>query len=283
MALQQQQPPPPFLRSILNKYHIDDLSDLRPHVTLTFAQSIDAKIAGVKGKQLILSGKESMIMTHWMRTMHDAILVGIGTALNDNPQLNSEFSTKEPDPSKNGHDRPYSLPRPIVLDSHLRLDPACKLLINFQSGLGRRPWILCSEPDEFEERKLWETRRSALVNAGAIVLLAPSQNKDTLNVSACLSLLRERGIRSLMVEGGARVIKSFFAEEYSPSLPSNSKGIIDTIIVTVSPAFVGDAGGGYNVDVEEDTRFVHDSTEVFGRDTVIAFSRANESVDFHST
>jgi len=88
----------------------------RPYVTLTYAQSLDAKIAGVGGKQLILSGAESMLMTHWfaitsllsspqpqstllisshrMRTMHDAILVGIGTALNDNPQLNSGSSPR---------------------------------------------------------------------------------------------------------------------------------------------------------------------------------------------
>jgi 2,5-diamino-6-(ribosylamino)-4(3H)-pyrimidinone 5'-phosphate reductase len=85
---------------------------MRPYVTLTFAQSLDGKIAGKGGKQLILSGQESMIMTHWyamiirlwylisifvhwetrMRTMHDAILVGIGTALNDDPQLNSLYS-----------------------------------------------------------------------------------------------------------------------------------------------------------------------------------------------
>lgn len=61
----------------------------RPHVTLTYAQSLDAKIAGQDGKQLILSGKESMVMTHWMRTLHDAIMVGVGTAVNDDPQLNS--------------------------------------------------------------------------------------------------------------------------------------------------------------------------------------------------
>jgi 2,5-diamino-6-(ribosylamino)-4(3H)-pyrimidinone 5'-phosphate reductase len=84
----------------------------RPLVTLTFAQSLDGKIAGKEGKQLILSGRESMLMTHWydidlkptyisipyysqgrMRTKHDAILVGIGTALNDDPQLNSTSQT----------------------------------------------------------------------------------------------------------------------------------------------------------------------------------------------
>lgn len=61
----------------------------RPFLTLTFAQSLDAKIAGIGGQQLALSCNESMVMTHWLRSKHDGILVGIGTAVNDNPQLNS--------------------------------------------------------------------------------------------------------------------------------------------------------------------------------------------------
>ena len=82
--------PPDFLNSLLTRYSQQPPSN-RPHVTLTFAQSTDAKIAAIPGKQLILSGDESMQMTHWLRSMHDAILVGIGTALNDDPQLNSRY------------------------------------------------------------------------------------------------------------------------------------------------------------------------------------------------
>lgn len=103
--------PPGFLKTVLTHLSNPDHPSDRPYVTLTFAQSLDAKIAGVNGQQLILSGKESMVMTHWyvqyliskgmefffyqarMRTMHDAILVGIGTALNDNPQLNGALQT----------------------------------------------------------------------------------------------------------------------------------------------------------------------------------------------
>lgn len=107
--------PPAFLSTVLQHLTSPPLA-MRPHVTLTFAQSLDAKIAGAQGRQLILSGKESMIMTHWwvkplytqinrftislivirnhrMRTMHDAILVGINTAINDNPQLNGAQCT----------------------------------------------------------------------------------------------------------------------------------------------------------------------------------------------
>lgn len=54
--------PPGFLKTVLA--HLSNPSN-RPYVTLTFAQSLDAKIAGANGQQLILSGKESMVMTHW--------------------------------------------------------------------------------------------------------------------------------------------------------------------------------------------------------------------------
>lgn len=80
-------------------------SDDLPFITLTYAQSLDARIAGKEGKQLRLSGKESMRMTHQcalvvlptsmkltasrsLRARHDGILVGIGTVLSDDPQLN---------------------------------------------------------------------------------------------------------------------------------------------------------------------------------------------------
>jgi 2,5-diamino-6-(ribosylamino)-4(3H)-pyrimidinone 5'-phosphate reductase len=56
--------PPEFLTSILSRYTTSH-PKTRPFVTLTFAQSLDAKIAGKNGKQLILSGEESMVMTHW--------------------------------------------------------------------------------------------------------------------------------------------------------------------------------------------------------------------------
>ena len=81
-----------FLTQVL-PLPLESTTGTRPHVTLTYAQSLDACIAGVNGTQLILSGKESMQMTHWMRTMHDAILIGIGTLLNDDPQLNSLYWT----------------------------------------------------------------------------------------------------------------------------------------------------------------------------------------------
>jgi 2,5-diamino-6-(ribosylamino)-4(3H)-pyrimidinone 5'-phosphate reductase len=70
------------------------LLDKRPFITLTFAQSLDGKIAK-RDQQILISGKESMAMTHRLRTLHDGILVGIGTALIDDPQLNGRHVTNE--------------------------------------------------------------------------------------------------------------------------------------------------------------------------------------------
>lgn len=57
--------PPEFLTNVFGHTRTVPGDQTRPTVTLTFAQSLDGKIAGKGGKQLILSGKESMIMTHW--------------------------------------------------------------------------------------------------------------------------------------------------------------------------------------------------------------------------
>jgi len=93
--------------------------------------------------------------------MHDAILIGIGTALNDDPQLNARHL-----PPRTSTEDKYHLPRPVILDSHLRLSTNCKLLKNFQNHIGRRPWIICSSSataSEFSNRK-------ELENAGAKII-----------------------------------------------------------------------------------------------------------------
>ena len=79
----------------------------RPFVTLTYAQSLDGSIARVPGKRLQLSGPEAQAMTHRLRAVNDAILVGIGTVLADNPRLTVRLAE--------GSD-----PQPVILDSKLR-------------------------------------------------------------------------------------------------------------------------------------------------------------------
>ena len=81
----------------------------RPHVTLTYAASLDSQIALAPGTATALSGPESKAMTHFLRTRHDAILIGSGTAIADNPTLNSRLN------DTTGR-RPERQPRPVILD-----------------------------------------------------------------------------------------------------------------------------------------------------------------------
>ncbi|KAH7914721.1 dihydrofolate reductase-like domain-containing protein [Hygrophoropsis aurantiaca] len=245
-----------FLTSILWTGHtVPPRSDLKhPYVTLTFAQSLDGKIAGKGGKQLILSGKESMLMTHWMRSMHDAILIGIGTALNDDPQLNIRHIPTSANRSP---------PRPIILDSKLRLQPKCKLLNNYQQGAGLQPWIICSplEPDK-------DKRREDLESAGAKVIEVRSHN-NLVSIDDLLKTLFDLGINTLMVEGGASIIASFLAQA-SQVDGSGTNHAVDMLIVTVAPTIVGEEGVGYEHGGGNLPPLQLVRTTLFGRDTVIA-------------
>ena len=139
----------------------------------------------------------------------------------------------------------------MILDSQLRLSPSCKLLTNYHKRQGRRPWVICSSltvPDDTERQQ----RIEALEKAGARVVQIPPVSEplegadERLPIPAMLSTLYDLGVRSLMVEGGARVIGSFFAETASTGKP-----VVDTVIVTVAPTFVGAEGFGYTVQLDE--------------------------------
>ncbi|KDQ15744.1 hypothetical protein BOTBODRAFT_108453 [Botryobasidium botryosum FD-172 SS1] len=226
----------------------------RPYVTLTYAQSLDAKIAGAGGQQLILSGRESMVMTHWMRSMHDGIMVGIGTAINDDPQLNLRHLPPTTTPRR--------CPRPIVLDSNLRLSTSCKLLRNYaQDTTLPQPIVIC-RPADHSRDAAYQERAEALKRHGAALVECPLDSNGTISMREALASLRRLGIGSLMVEGGQRVISSFLA--HSPPL-------MDMLVVTVAPVIVGAAGVGALQDEQVRVpQMEHVRSELLGRDTVVA-------------
>ncbi len=102
----------------------------RPYVTLSYAQSLDGSITARRGEPLAISGPESLEMTHRLRAEHDAILVGIGTLLADDPRLSVRLVA--------GAD-----PQPIIVDSRLRFPLNARILLD-----GRSPWIATTEEAE---------------------------------------------------------------------------------------------------------------------------------------
>ncbi|KZT08650.1 bacterial bifunctional deaminase-reductase [Laetiporus sulphureus 93-53] len=282
---------PPFLRQVYDYGHstclydetqqddaptLSSSSSARTYVTLTFAQSLDAKIAGPDGKQLALSGRESMIMTHWMRTLHDGILIGIGTALNDDPQLNTRHLPPLPAGLYSPQAR-YNVPRPIILDAHLRLSHECKLIKNYRAGDGRRPWVVCMGGAQAAQSGC-VARRKTLESAGVLVIQTIGKDgaltffAGLVSITDLLTRLYEMGIHSLMVEGGARVIKSFLADAGKRSANGSKTSVVDTVVITVAPTLVGKDGIGYGSDLaaSELPALEHVETQLFGRDAVIA-------------
>ncbi len=117
-----------------------------------------------------------------MRAQHDTILVGIGTALNDNPQLNSEHVLLSYQlqtvadslkarllPPKEGQRAPV----PIVLDSELRFRLDSKLAENFKSGKGERPIIITRKKIKDSDDPIWDLRKRTLEAAGLLVIEVP--------------------------------------------------------------------------------------------------------------
>jgi 3,4-dihydroxy 2-butanone 4-phosphate synthase/GTP cyclohydrolase II len=175
----------------------------RPLVTLSYAQSLDGCIAARAGERLALSGPQSLQMTHQLRAAHEAILVGVGTILADNPRLTVRLVQGQN-------------PQPIVLDSHLCMPLEASLFQN-----PRLPWIACLE--EADQRK--STELEAL---GVRILRLPADSAGRVSIPALLEHLANLEVNSLMVEGGASVISAFL-----------HLNLVDWVILTIAPVFLG--------------------------------------------
>ncbi|CUA67410.1 hypothetical protein RSOLAG22IIIB_03053 [Rhizoctonia solani] len=252
--------PPKFLRSVISARDSAPRTieqQKRARVTLTYAQSLDAKIAGAGGLPLTISCDESMTMTHWLRTMHQGILVGVQTVLNDDPQLNVRRLPPR--------DTPYPCPRPVILDSYLRTPPTCKLLQNFAAGTGLAPYIIYGMPLlDFGESKEIKRRKAVLEEAGAILITGFEQDGQ-IDLAGALRLLKHRGIGSVMVEGGQRVISSMLTGLHTDGSP-----LVDALIITVAPSLIGFDGVGVLQQGKKLPSLKHIQSEQFGTDTVIA-------------
>jgi riboflavin-specific deaminase-like protein len=176
----------------------------RPVVTLSYAQSIDGCLTVRRGQPYPISGQESLRVTHTLRTLHDAILVGVGTVLADNPRLNVRFA-EGPDP------------RPVVLDSHLRIPLDSKLLTRSEN----LPWIACVPSADEEKWGALERRKVQVIKC------RPNREKQ-IDLADLLEQLYLSGIRSVMVEGGAGVITGFLAAQ-----------LVDLAVITIAPVWLG--------------------------------------------
>ncbi|WP_029618524.1 bifunctional diaminohydroxyphosphoribosylaminopyrimidine deaminase/5-amino-6-(5-phosphoribosylamino)uracil reductase RibD [Pseudorhizobium marinum] len=196
----------------------------RPHVTLKLAVSADGMI-GRQGHapgegQLAITGPAARAQSHVLRAESDAILVGIGTALADDPDLTCRLPGLE-----------HRSPLRIVLDRHLAL-PVTSKLVRTADAVPVLIAALPSPPRGEGARRADEgatpaeraARHQALTAAGVEILVPES-------LPMLLAALAARGISSLLVEGGATVAKSFLAA-----------GLVDRILLFTGATTVGEGG-----------------------------------------
>jgi diaminohydroxyphosphoribosylaminopyrimidine deaminase/5-amino-6-(5-phosphoribosylamino)uracil reductase len=171
--------------------HFSRVRDKRPHVILKLAVSSDDKIGAAGRKPVAISGEAAKARVHLLRAQCDAILVGIGTVLADDPLLTCRLPGMEP-----------QSPVRVVLDRSLRIPGTSRLV---HSARETPLWVMTSNLSE-------APAAMKLGAAGALVIrVATTATPPGLDLAAVLRALSEKGITRLLVEGGARVASSFVA------------------------------------------------------------------------
>jgi 3,4-dihydroxy 2-butanone 4-phosphate synthase/GTP cyclohydrolase II len=177
----------------------------RPLVTVHYAQTIDGRIATRTGDARWVSGERSLRLAHELRAAHDAVLVGIGTVLADDPQLTVRLV-------------PGRSPVRIVVDGRLRVPPDASVLAS-TDGLT----IIATTPEASEERA------AAIRSRGARVLRVNADVDGHVDLHDLLTRLRAEGIRSLLIEGGRGIITAVLHQR-----------LVDRLTVCIAPKVIGE-------------------------------------------
>lgn len=212
----------------------------RPEVTLKLAISADGMIGRRGEGQVEITGPVARRRAHIMRAESDAILIGIGTGLVDDPLLTCRLPGLE--------DRS---PVRIVLDSSLRLPLGSALV---RSAL-QTPLLLAASADADPDRRL------ALSQAGAGFLAAESF-EESIALPELLEDLAARGITTLMVEGGAETARVFLTED-----------LVDRLVMFTSAVMVGEGGIPSPILPGQHSGFRLVRNERFGDDICLEFVR----------
>lgn len=222
----------------LNQPFIKHSATGLPWVVLKAGMSLDGRISRSRGQGGPITGPESRRRSHELRNELDAILIGIGTALIDNPSLTARLE------DENRRD-----PLRVVLDSRLRLVPEAKML---RQQSAAPTWIFCRNDASAEQQDMLE-------QAGAVIRRVDADQNGWLNLHQVLHCLGRVGITSVLVEGGAAVHGAFLRA-----------GLVDQACLFIAPCFIGDTGtpllAGCGPD---DVRLAETETEKLGQDVLL--------------
>ena len=228
--------------------HFRRIRDKRPHVILKLAVSSDDKIGAAGRKPIAISGEAAKARVHLLRAQSDAILVGIGTVLADDPLLTCRLPGME-----------ARSPVRVVLDRSLRIPGTSRLI---HSARETPLWVMTSNVSE-------APAAMKLGAAGAqVIRVATTSTPPRVDLPGVLHALCGKGITRLLVEGGARVASSFVAS-----------GLVDEVWLLRGAEVVG-ADGVTALDalplsvLTESPAFKLRVSETLEKDTLTIYERA---------
>jgi len=220
----------------------------RPLVTLKLATSLDGRIATASGESHWITGPAARGHAHLLRATHDAVLVGTGTALADDPQLTCRLPGLE-----------NCSPVRIVIDRQLRLSATLRL---FTEAHETPTWLATSRTGD-------RARQAALVKAGVKIVATEPDAGGGIDLAALLQRLGDEGLTRLLVEGGGRLAAAMLRAE-----------LVDRLVWMRAPLVIG--GDGLPAMGELDLaalaaapRLTLVSREIAGDDVIETYRRAD--------
>jgi diaminohydroxyphosphoribosylaminopyrimidine deaminase / 5-amino-6-(5-phosphoribosylamino)uracil reductase len=216
----------------------------RPLVTLKLATSLDARIATSTGESRWISGPEARALSHKLRAEHDAVMVGTGTVVVDDPQLTCRLPGLE--------DRS---PVRVVLDRQLRIPRGAQV---FADAHRTATWVVTVRGCD---PVLSERVRAT----GASLIEAVADHKGRIDLAAALHALGARGLTRLMVEGGGRLAAALLRAR-----------LVDRVVWIHAPLLIGADGvpavAGFGVVALDDApRFERMVSDTVGEDAITVF------------
>ncbi|MBI4339588.1 MAG: bifunctional diaminohydroxyphosphoribosylaminopyrimidine deaminase/5-amino-6-(5-phosphoribosylamino)uracil reductase RibD [Chloroflexi bacterium] len=191
----------------LNEAYCKFITTGMPFVTAKFAASLDGKIATRTGDSRWITGVDARGMAHRLRALSDAVMVGVGTALTDDPLLTARDEADQPRPRQ---------PLRVLVDSHGRTPASARLF--------REPG-----PVVVAGAGMPGEHQAALREAGAEVLAFPGED-GRVDLRALLAYLGRRQITSVLAEGGGTLLGSLFDQR-----------LVDKVAAFIAPVVIGGA------------------------------------------